>query len=872
MTVGVGYDNDQVMVRLWYDAAKVSRSLAAHIGPLFAAVTMKIISGPDQSIEALESSMPKPSAAFSAQDVARSVYREAASQCEVAASWLEDICPCSPEQQQQIERSIQQNDGSSTDQHIFRVAKHVSAARLGDAWDVVAAASPALRTRIVSLKQGGICQVTVRASPGWHEEKSLSDYLEWDKGLRIRYGGPLCRFGEVDQPDGNRYIVLSLHPATYDLWTLGLILSAVRKAYHEVDETPAPFPPFSAYMRRLSGRTDAQRAPDFWRAPPPWSHEESLQFPRVPHGASKADLSNSRSLDIQVPITDSSDSGAPTARAVLLAAWALCLSRLSEEGKACFGVHLDGRSAPVEHITHITGPIAAIVPCAVDVAPLTTGDSLLGVVREYVNAVTPYLHTPTSSETSGGHGMGTTSRSFRNVLIIHSDPVSVAHAGQPEVLEPIRTSLSESAFDGARLVTRCSVMRNGALRIDIQFDQRVISPADIDVLLQQYKHAITQLLSKASAPLAAVEPVSDYERSLLLEWNRNSPSRVDACIQDQIRDVAKRQPTAPAVCSWDGDLDYGQLDDLSDRMAALLQRNGVEAGAMVPFFCEKSAAGIIVMLGILKAGAALVALDVDYPAQRLNIVLADVGASTIIASAALSERVQTKVSAKRTVLVDIERLRSLPQGGGSEQIASRPSDTCYITYTSGSTGTPKGVVISHSNLASSMHYSHGIFDMTAATRMLQFSNFIFDAVMYEVFRTLMVGGCVYMPGEVERLNDISGTIQRTRANCAMLSPSTANLLTTSEVPTLRTLCLVGEPFLGNMIERWKHVRLMNGYGPSEATVLSLLCVVSPASGKYYLNLGSPIACRYWVVEPDNHDRLVPIGRPGELLVGGPNVG
>ncbi|KAL8922238.1 MAG: hypothetical protein Q9208_005317 [Pyrenodesmia sp. 3 TL-2023] len=873
MTVGVGYDNDQVRVRLWYDAAKVSRSLVAHIGPMFAAVTMKIISGPGRSIEALESSIRKPSAAFSAQDVARSVYREAASQCEVAASWLEDICPCSPVQQQQIERSVQQNSGSSMDQHIFRVSEHVSTTRLYEAWDIVAAASPALRTRIVSLKQGGICQVTVKASPGWHEEKSLSDYLEWDKGFRIRYGGPLCRFGEVDQPDGSRYVVLSLHPATYDLWTLDLILSAVRKAYHEADEPSGPFHPFSAYMRRLSGRSDAQRAPDFRRAQPGWSHEASLQFPRVPHGASEADLSNSRSLDIQVPMTDSGDSGAPTARTVLLAAWALCLSRLSGEGKACFGVHLDGRSLPVEGITRITGPIAAVVPCAVDVATLTTGDSLLGVVRQYLNEVTPFLHTPNSSETSGGHGIGTAPRSFMNVLIVHTDPVSVPHAGPPEVLVPIRTGLSENSFDGARLVTRCSVMRNGLLRIDMQFDQRVISPEDIDVLLQQYKHAMTQLFSKASAPLAALEPVSDYERSLLLEWNRNSPSRVDVCIQDQIRNVAKRQPTAPAVCSWDGDLDldHGQLDDLSDRLAALLQENGIGAGAMVPFFCEKSAAAIVVILGILKAGGALVALDLDHPAQRLATILAEVGVSTIVASSAFSERLRAKISVKRTILVDVERLRILPRGR-PKQVTIQPSDTCYVTYTSGSTGTPKGIVISHSNFASSVyHHTRSMFSMTAATRTLQFSNFVFDAVMYEVFMTLVAGGCVCVPQEAERMNDITGAIRRTRANCALLSPSTATLLTPSEVPTLRTLCLCGEAFPRKMIERWKHVRLINGYGPSEATIMSSGCIQSPTSGKHHLNLGRPVSCRYWVVDANSHDQLVPIGCPGELLIQGPSV-
>lgn len=866
MVMGFGFDQSRIMSRLWYDTARVSRSLAAKVGSCFAALITKIVSDPDESIEALDSSVSKPSEAFAAQDVARNVYREAASQCELPTSSLEDLYPCSPLQQQQVGASIQQKSGGCMDQYVFRVPKHVSPTKLCDAVDAVASASPALCTRFVSLRLGGTCQVTVKATPTWNTETSLSDYLQWDKGFRIRYGGPLCRFGEVDQPDGERYFVLSLHPAIYDPWTLSLFTNAVSKAYEDDSKPPTPLRSFSAYIRRLSGRNDARTAQDFWTDQPRWSHDASLQFPRVPHDVPEADISNWRSLGIQLPLIKTGD-GVPTTLAVLPAAWALCLSRLGGDGKACFGIHVDGRNVPVEDIARITGPVGAVIPCAMDLTSLKTGDSLLGAVRRHVEAATPFLQASNSSEPSTSRSQGMTSQSFGNVLIVHNDPASVRQTG---ILELMQTRSSESSCNGTRLITRCRVNPNDGLWIEMQFDKQVISAEDIDILLQQYKHAITQLLSTPSAPLADLEPVSDHERSLLLEWNRSSPSRVDACVHDEIRDVAKRQPAAPAICSWDCDLDYEQLDDLSDRMAILLQQNGIQVGTMVPFFCEKSAAAIVVMLGILKAGGAFVALDSDHPAQRLGTILANVGASTIIASPVLSERVRNKVSAKKTVLIDMERLRSLPHGG-PDPINVQPSDTCYVTYTSGSTGTPKGIVVSHSNLASSVYHSQGPVGMTAATRALQFSNFIFDAVMYEVFMTLVVGGCVCMPQETERMNDISGAIRRTRANWASLTPSTAALLVPSEVPTLRTLCLCGEPIRKNMIERWKHVRLVNCYGPCEATVNSSQCVISPHFDKHHLNIGRPVPSRYWVVRPNNHDQLVPFGCPGELLVHGPGI-
>ncbi|KAL8789759.1 MAG: hypothetical protein Q9213_001010 [Squamulea squamosa] len=867
--IGMGYDNDKIISRLFYDATRVSRSLVEKIGDLFEAVVMKIVRDSNQSVATLELSINKPSAAYTAQDVARSVYREAASQCELATSSLEDLCPCSAYQQQQVQTSFQRESGGCMDQYVFEVPKHVSMTRLCDALVTVAAASPVLRTRFVSLRQGGLCQVTVKATPGWNEEASLVDYLQWDRGFQIRYGGPLCRYGEVDQPDGRRYFVLSLHPATYDPWTLSLILNAVNKVYENQGEPPTSFPSFSDYIRRLPGSNDAQGAQDFWRARPQWSHEASLQFPRVPHDAPGADLSTSSSLAVQLPFKDIGDDNVPTILAVLPAAWALCLSRLNGDRKACFGIHVDGRSVPIEGILHMTGPIAAVIPCAIDLATLSTGDSLSGVIKEYTKAATPYLQLP-SSQTATSQGIGATSQTFSNVLIVYDDSASVRQKGLPEILRPVQTRLSASSFHGARLVVRCNVKSNEQLNIEFQYDKQILSPEDIEILLQQYRHAIIQLLLKASTPLADLEPLSSHDKSLLSEWNMNSPNRVDACIQDQIRDVAKGKPVAPAICSWDSDLDYGQLDDLSDRVAALLQKNGLRVGTIVPYFCEKSAAAVVIMLGIIKAGGALVGMDKNHPKQRLSTILSEVGASTIIVSSSLVDQVNAKVAIEHTVVVDMEVIRSLPRGR-SEKVAIQPLDTCVVLYTSGSTGTPKGIVISHCNFATSVHHNRGSFGMSAETRTLQFSNFIFDAVMYEVFMTLVSGGCVCIPEEAERLDNLPGAIQRTGANYALLSPSTATLLSPPEVPTLRTLCLIGEQFPRHMIEKWKNVRLINGYGPSETTICTSLHVVSPTTGKHHLNVGRPSACRYWVVDPDNHHRLVPIGCLGELLVQGPVV-
>jgi acyl-CoA synthetase (AMP-forming)/AMP-acid ligase II len=153
---------------------------------------------------------------------------------------------------------------------------------------------------------------------------------------------------------------------------------------------------------------------------------------------------------------------------------------------------------------------------------------------------------------------------------------------------------------------------------------------------------------------------------------------------------------------------------------------------------------------------------------------------------------------------------------------------------------------------------------------LHFASYAFDASILEILTTLIVGACVCVPDEASRLNEIAQVINDMNVDTAILTPSVAQMIKPSDVPELRTLILAGEAMSTANLSTWAgELDLVNGYGPSECSIV--------ATAKAYMSLDStPTTIGHsidtcWIVDPNNHDRLAPIGAVGELLIEGPTL-
>ncbi|KAJ6110810.1 NRPS-like protein biosynthetic cluster [Penicillium sp. IBT 16267x] len=358
------------------------------------------------------------------------------------------------------------------------------------------------------------------------------------------------------------------------------------------------------------------------------------------------------------------------------------------------------------------------------------------------------------------------------------------------------------------------------------------------------------------------------------EWNRILPTPVERCIDEMIEERTHAQPTAPAVCAWDGELTYRELDQLATQMASRLVRMGVGPDNIVPLCFEKSRWMTVAILAVIKAGAGFVALDPALPERRLLEIVGQVNATVLLSS--LEHKVLGTRLVDNVVTLSSEAFPPLTDPNADTIILAThrrpsPSSVIYVVFTSGSTGTPKGVVIEHRNVASALHHQVDRLGITANSRFYDFSSYSYDVSISNSLAVLVTGGCLCTPSEQDRLDNVPGSIRSLRANITALTPSVASLLTPKTVPELRSIILVGEPVRTNDLSRWKDRKhIICRYGVSESPAASTI-YDSSTSPNHPHSIGTAAGLVTWVVDPNNHNLLSPLGATGELLLEGPSL-
>ncbi|HEV2799872.1 MAG TPA: amino acid adenylation domain-containing protein, partial [Pyrinomonadaceae bacterium] len=473
---------------------------------------------------------------------------------------------------------------------------------------------------------------------------------------------------------------------------------------------------------------------------------------------------------------------------------------------------------------------------------------------------------------------------FQVMLVMQNLSAAEMRLGELEV-EPLELGNGGAKFDLMLTLDE----RAESIQADLEFRTDVFSRAMVERLSEHFLNLLERCATAdARVRVGELELTSATERARLLEMSNPAarPYTVEP-LHESFRRQARRTPDAFAVEDDVRSYTYAELDGHSDRIARALKRAGVGRGALIGLCLERGVELVAAIFGVLKAGAAYVPLDPEYPAERLHYMIGDAEAAAVVTDERLSASTLAACPAPKLFVAELladcdaacadlsEVSDETSLEVSNEKLpAVSVEELAYVIYTSGSTGKPKGVAVSHAALSNHMAWLCETFEIREEDRVLQKTAMSFDASVWEFYAPLLVGGTLLMASAGAHRDPfvLIENIRRKRATILQVVPTMLDLLVNqfgwTECESLRLVFCGGEALSETLrrkfAETTPRAELSNLYGPTEATIDATYW---RSSDDTPLCIGRPVANASAYIL-DAWGALCPVGVPGELYLGG----
>lgn len=367
--------------------------------------------------------------------------------------------------------------------------------------------------------------------------------------------------------------------------------------------------------------------------------------------------------------------------------------------------------------------------------------------------------------------------------------------------------------------------------------------------------------------LSAVAVANASARAMLAGEKRPDLLR-DEVLGEILAATAAMRASHPALIDAGRRLSYDQLWALAGRQARGLALAGIGPGDMVGLWMPRGIDLLVAQIAITRCGAAWVPFDAEAPVERIATCLADAAAKGLVTTPDW----QGRAAATGCLVLTPDALLASDDGVPmpARAVGLKQDDPAYLIYTSGSTGTPKAIVISHRNICHFLRSGNALYGIGPDDVVFQGASVAFDLSMEEIWTPYLVGATLYVAspetmGDAEKLPALL-----TEAGVTVIDtvPTLLGILP-ADVPSLRLILLGGEALPPAIVQKWSRPgrRILNTYGPTEATVVATAAEIAPGEA---VTIGRPIA-NYTAYVVDEAMALVGPGEQGELLIGGPGV-
>lgn len=812
---------------------------------------------------------------------------------------LEDLYELSPMQQGVLFHTLYAPEtGVYIHQRIFTLRGHLDEVAFLKAWEYIVERHTALRTAfywegVEKPLQAVFRQVTLpwqcydwRTYTASQQEIELDTLLATDRATSFSLAQPpLMRLTLLRTAEDAWLFLWSHHYLLIDGWSVTVIFREFQAWYrlfcqqaHPTAASPRAFGTYIAWLQQQ----DTAKAEAYWSRLLKGFHTPlSIQEQHTPEiVAPTGEDYEKQELALSPFLTTTLQTFARqhrlTLNTLVQGAWAILLQRYSGVEDVLFGITVAGRPANLLGVDDMVGLFVNTLPLRVRVSLYT---ELLPWLRQLQERQIESLHYAYSSlvQMQGWSEVPRGNALFESILVFENYPVAITQAaldtpsGQLEINCPV-------TFERTSSPLTVVVTPGEQLNIRLSYDRTRFADSMIERLLLHFQNILGSFVTNPSQRLVALSLLTEQERQQLATWHTATAEHISVQIVHHLfEEQAARTPHALALICGPERLTYQALNARANQLAHTLRALGVGPEKLIALYVARSLDMLVAILGILKAGAAYVPLDIALPTERLTFLLEDSRPAVLLTQQDLLDKIpQYSV---QTLCLD---------SAWSEQactenlaLAFSPTQTAYVIYTSGSTGRPKGVAVEHRQL---YHYLSGILPklrLAEGTHVALLSTIAADLGHTTLFSTLCSGGCLHILSQAQISDPLlfAEYLRQYPIDCMKIVPSHLAALISSMPPEQllprKLLIFGGEGARSDWARQLQAVapcRILNHYGPTEATVGVLTTEVQASTfvGTTVLPLGRPLP-NTTVYIANAALQQVPVGMAGELYIGGSNV-